>query len=81
MTLEYDTDTRRCPIQVSESAYRALEKLAADRKCSIARAMRQVLEDALDPYVQKLTLEDQLVVAKRVATNIERRLQLRRAAK
>lgn len=77
MTLEYDTSTRRIKIQVSEMVYRALEIQAEKEGKSISKVAREWFEEAAGPFLKKLTLEDELIVNKRIQKNIEARMEAR----
>ena len=79
MTLEYDTRTRRFKIQISETVFRAAEKMAEESngKKSITRILSDLCEEAAEDLVKGLTLEDELIVNERIRENIEKRMKER----
>lgn len=77
MNLEYDTKTRRIKVQIKEETYRIIEKLADTNRKSISSMSRSLLEDAIEPYVDLLTPEDDKIIAQRILDNVNARMEAR----
>lgn len=77
MNLEYDTKTRRIKVQIKEETYRIIEKLAETNRKSISSMSRSLLEDAIEPYVDLLTPEDDKIIAQRILDNVNARMEAR----
>lgn len=75
--LEYDTNTRRIKVQVTETTYRAIEKKAEETSQTVSKLARVLLEDAARELAKDLTLEDELIVNERIRKNIESRMNAR----
>jgi hypothetical protein len=81
MSLEYDTTTRRIRVQITETAYRAIEKEAEALGKSVSSVARSCIESGAEKLIRKLTLEDELIVNERIKKNIEARMAAREASK
>lgn len=73
--LDYDINTHRWTIQVSETKYRAMEKVAKAKKISLSLFGRQIMEEAGAEILKKVdwTPEDEQIVLNRIQHNLDLR--------
>lgn len=82
MVKEYDVYKRRVTLLVYEEMLRKAEILVAQNgnKESLTKLLSRLLEEAITEHQIELTLEDEAIVADRVAENIKKRMEARKNA-
>lgn len=73
--LDYDINTHRWTLQVNETKYRAMEKMAKTEGVSLASFGRNILEEAGAKILKKVdwTAEDEQIVIDRIQHNLDLR--------
>lgn len=80
--LDYDINTHRWTLQLNETKYRAMEKMAKAQHVSLSSFGREILEAAGSEILKKVdwTPEDEQIVLDRIQHNLDLR-NARRANK